>query len=44
MSEEKIEAARAEVQRLLEAGFIMEVRYPQWLASIVMVRKKNRKW
>jgi hypothetical protein len=27
MSEEKIEAAKAEVQRLLDAGFIREVRY-----------------
>jgi hypothetical protein len=44
MSEEKIEAVKAEVQRLLDAGFIREVRYPQWLANIVMVRKKNRKW
>jgi hypothetical protein len=32
------------VQRLLNAGFIREVTYPQWLANIVMVRKKNGKW
>jgi hypothetical protein len=44
MSEEKIEAAKAEVQRLLDAGFIREVAYPQWLANVVMVRKKNGKW
>jgi hypothetical protein len=44
MSEEKIEAAKAEVQRLLDAGFIREVTYPQWLANIVMAHKKNRKW
>jgi hypothetical protein len=44
MSEEKIHAAKAEVQRLLDAGFIREVAYPQWLANIVMVRKKNGKW
>jgi hypothetical protein len=44
MSEEKIEAAKAYVQRLLDARFIREVRYSQWLASIVIVRKKNRKW
>jgi hypothetical protein len=41
MSEEKIEAAKAEVQRLLDIGFIREVRYPQWLANIVIVHKKN---
>jgi hypothetical protein len=44
MSEEKVEVAKAEVQRLLDAGFIREVKYPQWLANVVMVRKKNEKW
>jgi uncharacterized protein YqgQ len=44
MSEEKIEAAKVELQRLLDAGVIREVRYLQWLAKIVMVHKKNRKW
>jgi hypothetical protein len=43
LSKEKIEAAEAEVQRLLHAGFIQEVAYPQWLANVVMVRKKNGK-
>jgi hypothetical protein len=43
MSEEKIEAVKVEVQRLLDAGFIREVTYPQWLANVVMVHKKNRK-
>jgi hypothetical protein len=36
--EEKVEA-----QRLLDARFIGEVRYPQWLANVVMVHKKNGK-
>jgi hypothetical protein len=44
MLEEKIEAAKAEVQCLLDAGFIREVRYPQWLANVMMVCKKNGKW
>jgi hypothetical protein len=44
MSEEKVEVAEAEVQRLLYAGFIRVVAYPQWLANVVMVRKKNDKW
>jgi hypothetical protein len=44
MSEEKIEVVKAEVQCLLDAGFIKEVTYPQWLANVVMVRKKNGKW
>jgi hypothetical protein len=41
MSQEKVEAAKAEVQRLLDAGFIREVAYPQWLANVVMARKKE---
>jgi hypothetical protein len=44
MAEEKVNAAKAEVQRLLDTCFIREVKYPQWLANIVMVRKKNGKW
>jgi hypothetical protein len=40
MSEEKVEAAKAEVQRLLDAGFIREATYPQWLANVVIVRKR----
>jgi hypothetical protein len=43
MAEEKVEATKAEVQRLLDAGFIREVTYPQWLANVVMVSKKNGK-
>jgi hypothetical protein len=44
MSEEKVEAVKAEVQRLLHTNFIREVTYPQWLANVVMVQKKNGKW
>jgi hypothetical protein len=43
MSEEKVEAAKAEVQNLLDTGFIREVTYPQWLANVVMVQKKYGK-
>jgi hypothetical protein len=43
MLEEKIEVVKVEVQHLLDVGFIREVTYPQWLANIVMVRKKNEK-
>jgi hypothetical protein len=43
MLEEKIEVVKAEVQLLLDARFIREVRYPQWLANVVMVCKKNGK-
>jgi hypothetical protein len=44
MSDEKIEAAKAEVHRLLEANFIEPVAYPTWLANVVMVQKKSGKW
>jgi hypothetical protein len=44
MSDEKVVAAKAEVQRLLDGGFIREVHYPSWLMNIVMVKKKNGKW
>jgi hypothetical protein len=44
VSKEKVEAVRAEVQRLLDAGFIREVSYPKWLANVVIDRKKNGKW
>jgi hypothetical protein len=44
MAEEKVEAAKAEVRRLLNVSFIREVTYPVWLANVVMVKKKNGKW
>ena len=34
---------RGEVGRLLEAGFIREVMYPEWLANPVVVPKQNKK-
>jgi hypothetical protein len=40
----KIQAAKVEVQRLLEVGFIRKVTYPEWLSNVVMVKKKNGKW
>jgi hypothetical protein len=39
MVEEKVEAAKVDVQRLLDVGFIREIKYPEWLANIIMVRK-----
>jgi hypothetical protein len=44
MSEEKVKVVKAKVQRLLDAGCIREVTYPQWLANVVIVQKKNGKW
>ena len=35
---------RDEIDKLLEAGFIREVEYPNWLANVVVVPKKEGKW
>ncbi|RVW81950.1 Transposon Ty3-I Gag-Pol polyprotein [Vitis vinifera] len=35
---------RDEIDKLLEAGFIREVEYPDWLANVVLVPKKEGKW
>jgi hypothetical protein len=43
MSDDKAEGARNEVKRLLSAGVIREVKYPEWLANTVMVKKANGK-
>ena len=41
---ERSKAVNEEVDRLLDAGFIAEVRYPEWLANPIVVKKKNGKW
>ncbi|XP_019246309.1 PREDICTED: uncharacterized protein LOC109225958 [Nicotiana attenuata] len=33
-----------EVDKLLANGSIRESKYPQWVANVVMVKKKNGKW
>jgi hypothetical protein len=40
-AEEKRKAIGEEIARLLIAGFIVEVFYPDWLANPVLVLKKN---
>ena len=32
------------MDNLLEAGFIREIKYPEWLANVVVVPKKEEKW
>jgi hypothetical protein len=44
MSEDKAEGAQNEVKKLLSAGVIREVTYPECLANTVMVKKANGKW
>jgi hypothetical protein len=44
MAEENVQAAKAEVQRLLDTSFIREVTYPEWLSNVVILKQKNGKW
>jgi hypothetical protein len=43
MSEDKAKGAQNKVKRLLSAGVIREVTYPEWLANTMMVKKANGK-
>lgn len=44
MGEEKRKTVDEEVGKLLEAGFIREVKCTTWLSNVVMVKKSNGKW
>ena len=35
---------QTEVDNLLQNGFIRAVKYPEWLANVVVVPKKRNKW
>ena len=41
---DRIQAVNQEVDKLLEACFIRDVNYPNWLANVVLVKKANEKW
>jgi hypothetical protein len=41
--EEKRRAIGEEVHKLMAAGFIKEVLHPEWLANLVLVKKKGGK-
>ena len=41
---ERQKAINEEVGKLLQAGAIREVEYPEWLANVVLVKKANIKW
>ena len=41
---EHVETVKSEVTKLKQVGAIKEVFYPQWLANIVVVKKKTGKW
>jgi hypothetical protein len=44
MSGDKAEGVQNEVKRLLSVGVIREVKYPEWIANTVKVKKANGKW
>ena len=44
MTPEREKAINEEVGKILQAGAIREVKYPEWLANIVLVKKPNGKW
>ena len=41
---ERQKAINEEVGKLLQAGAIREVEYPEWLANVMLVKKANGKW
>ena len=41
---ERQKSINEEVGKLLRAGAIREVEYPEWLANVVLVKKANGKW
>lgn len=43
MGEERRQVVEGEVKKLLEVGFIQEVKYTTWLANVVMVKKSSEK-
>ena len=43
-AQERDKAIVKEVRKLLEADFIREIYYSNWLANVVMVKKANEKW
>ena len=43
-NEERRKVIHDEAQKLLAAGHIREIQYPEWLANVVLVQKPNGKW
>jgi hypothetical protein len=44
MGPERMTAIEKQVKELLDASFIREIRYANWLSNVVMVKKANGKW
>ena len=43
-NEERQLVVKDETQKLLSAGHIREIQYPEWLTNVVLVKKANGKW
>ena len=43
-SEPKRQAMGEELAKLIEVGFIREIKHPDWLENLVMVPKKDKSW
>ena len=43
-SKEHVNVVRDKVTKLKKAGAIKEIFYPEWLANMLVVRKKTGKW
>ena len=43
-NEERQLVIQEEIKKLLNAGHIKEIQYPEWLANVVLVKKANGKW
>lgn len=41
---ERQKVIKAEVEKFLEEKFIKEIKYPDWLTNVVVVKKSNNKW
>jgi len=43
-NEERRLVVQEETKKLLSAGHIREIQYPEWLANVVLAKKANGKW
>ena len=43
-NEERHLVVQEETKKLLSAGHIRDIQYPEWLANVVLVKKANGKW
>ncbi|KAK1563904.1 hypothetical protein Q3G72_034940 [Acer saccharum] len=41
---ERNKVINEEIQKLFDIGSVREVKYPNWLANVMVVKKKNGKW